>query len=246
MEEIEFRSRDGLRIAGWFIPSPGARAGMILCHGLPSNRAEMLAWARLLHPLGLNLLLFDFRALGQSEGRLCSIGHYEVSDLLGALDYFTARREMRGWPVGVFGLSMGGAVALMTAAQDERIAAVASHGTFARLDRAIVQRCRLYFGPLGPAVAVPTTWWGRRWLPIDPRQVSPVDVIRRIAPRPVLLFHGGRDLIVRPDDARALYHAADPPKTLHLLPRSWHARIHPEERPGYEAALVRFFQTHLL
>jgi fermentation-respiration switch protein FrsA (DUF1100 family) len=244
-EDIVFPSRDGMRLSGWFVPFPGARAGVILCHGFPSNREEMLFWARMLYPEGFHLLLFDFRALGESEGDLCSIGYHEVNDLLGAVDYLTARPEMQGLPVGVFGLSMGGAVSLMTAAQDERIAAVATHGAYASLARAIAQHCRVYVGPLGPLLDRQASWWGRRWFPLEPRCVSPVDVVGRIAPRPVLLFHGGRDFIVRPDDAHALYRAAGEPKQLHLLPRSWHVRIDAEEQPAYEKTVMEFFRKYL-
>lgn len=244
-EEVSFLAPDSVRLAGWFLPSPGARAGIILCHGFPNNRWEMMDWARLLHPAGYHLLLFDFRALGHSEGELCSIGHYETGDLLGAVEYMTSRPEMRDLPLGVFGLSMGGAVALMATAQEERIAAVATHGAYATLERAIAQHCRLYFGPLGKTMHKPTAWWGRRWFDFDPREVSPLEAIQRIAPRPVLLFHGGRDLIVNPNDAHALYAAAGEPKQLHWLPYSWHASIHPAERKEYEATLLDFFANNL-
>ncbi len=244
-EDVTFPSRDGLRLSGWFVPSPGARAGLILCHGHPNNRVEMLYWARLFYPAGYHLLLFDFRALGCSEGDLCSIGYHEVDDLLGAVDYCLARPEMQGLNLGVFGLSMGGAVTLMAAARDDRIAAVATHGAYASLEQAIAQRCRLYLGPLGVAMQAPTIWWGQRWIPAHPRCVAPLDVVHRIAPRPLLLCHGGRDIIVRPRDAAALYAAAGEPKQFHRLPRSWHVWIHPDEQAAYRERLLDFFARYL-
>lgn len=244
-EEVTFLSKDEVRLSGWFIPSPKALGGIILCHGFPNNRWEMMHWARLLAPQGYHLLLFDFRALGHSEGDLCSIGYYETGDLLGAVDYFTSRPEMRDLPLGVFGLSMGGAVALMATAQDERIAAVATHGAYANLERALAQRCRMYLGPLGPAMHKPTAWWGRRWFPLDPSEVSPLNAVPHIAPRPLLLFHGSRDLIVNPNDACALYEAAKEPKQLQWLPNSWHASINPQDQAAYEATLTEFFAKHL-
>jgi len=244
-EEVGFHACDGLRLAGWFIPAPRAHGAVILCHGFPHNRTEMLPWAKLLHPAGYHLLLFDFRAHGESAGSLSSIGYYEINDLLGAVDYLVTRPEMKGLQVGVFGLSMGGAVALMAAAQDERIAAVATHGAYASLKRAIDQRFRLFFGPLARLMSAPAIWWGRRWLPTDPGIISPVEVIYRISPRPVLLMHGARDFLTHPDDGRALYHAARPPKCFYLAPRSWHTRLHPKERPGYEEKLLGFLGSYL-
>lgn len=244
-EDVEFPSRDGTRISGWFIPAEDARAGIILCHGFPMNRAEMLGWAPALRQLGVHLLLFDFRALGRSGGDLCTIGHHETLDMLGAADYLEDRPEMSGLPMGAFGLSMGGAVAIMASAQDQRIAAVATHGAYATLEDAMVRRCRLYAGPFGPALYTPTRWWGRRWMPIDPGEVSPLDVIGRIAPRPVLMFHGMRDKVVSPQDAERLYDAAGAPKILHRMARSWHFRIHTTDREEYDRILLGFFSSFL-
>ena len=248
-EDVTFPSRDGLKISGWFAPAnPAAgpvRGGVILCHGHPMNRVEMLTWARLMHHAGFHTLLFDFRALGQSEGTLCSIGYHEVKDLLGAVDALAVRPEMDGLPLGAYGISMGGAVCLMAAAQEPRLQAVATHGAYASLDRAIVQRGRAVLGPAGLAFSRPAAYWGRRWMDADPATVSPLNVIAQIAPRPVLLMHGARDRSVNPADARALYEAAQQPKTLALWPRSWHVRINPEERATYDATLKAFFQTNL-
>src|SRR5690348_10569949 len=47
LEDVVFPARDGIRIAGWFAPAQNAQGGVILCHGHPMNRVEMLPWARL-------------------------------------------------------------------------------------------------------------------------------------------------------------------------------------------------------
>jgi fermentation-respiration switch protein FrsA (DUF1100 family) len=245
VEEVAFPSRDGLCLSGWFAAAAEARGGVILCHGHPGNRMEALFAAQTLHDAGFHVLLFDFRALGQSEGTLSSIGFYEVNDLLGAADYLHTRPEMAGLRMGVFGISMGGAVSIMTAAQDPRFEAVVTHGAYASLDRAIENRGRYYLGPFGKALSIPVTKIGRRWIDVDPRDVAPVDVISRVAPRPVLLIHGERDRIIRPDNANDLYEAARAPRQIRFLPRSWHFRIHPEEQEMYRNLLVHFYQTHL-
>lgn len=245
LEDVQFPSRDGLRLSGWLLPAANAHGGIVLCHGAYSHRTEMLSWARIFHQRGYHVLLFDFRAHGRSEGRLCSIGYYEMQDLEGAVDYLLTRPEMVGLAVGVMGLSMGGAVALMTAAKDRRIAAVATHGAYARLDRAIAQHGRFFLGPLGPLLVIPANWWGMRWLPVAPERVSPLEAIAHIAPRPVLIMHGAKDRIIRREDAELLYQAAKAPKEKLILPRSWHFRIHPSEQPGYAAILGAFFEKHL-
>lgn len=246
LEDVVFPSRDGVRLSGWFVPAERAVGGVILCHGFPSNRAEMLPLAGLLREAGFHLLLFDFRALGRSEGNLCTIGHHEVRDLLGAVDYMTRRPEMAGLNLGVFGNSMGGAVAIMAAAEDTRISAVATHGAYATLETAIAQRCRMALGPLGPAMHRPTVWWGRRlWMDVHPRDVSPTDVVDALSPRPLLLLHGANDRTIRTEDARALYNRAAEPRQLVMLPRSWHIWVHPLDRPIYERSISEFFRSAL-
>ena len=76
-EDIVFSAADGIRLSGWLIPASAdndKRAAVIVCHGYPMNRQEMLPHAALLHEAGFTTLLFDFRALGESEGDLCSVG----------------------------------------------------------------------------------------------------------------------------------------------------------------------------
>ena len=245
IEAVTFLSRDGLKISGWFLPAENAIGAIILCHGHPANRMEMLPQAQTLHPAGFHLLLFDFRSLGESEGELCSIGLHETQDLQGAADYLMQRPETQDLPLGVYGISMGGAVAIMTAAKDDRFAAVAAHGAYADLDTALVQRGRMILGPLGRLFSAPTAYFGRRWLPCEPRHVSPAAVIAQIAPRPVLILHGGRDISVNPADGKTLYAAAREPKTLKILPRSWHITVHPAERAAYDRELIAFFRGNL-
>ena len=84
--------------------------------------------------LGYNVLMFDFRGHGRSEGQHVSMGYYERQDLLGAVDYLQRWGIDR---VGVMGFSMGGAVAMATAPHSEAIRAVVSDGGFACLSDAI-------------------------------------------------------------------------------------------------------------
>lgn len=247
-EEIQFPSRDKLRISGWLIPaSPenAVRAVVILCHGYPENRVEMLPYARMLYEAGLTTLLFDFRALGESEGNLCSIGRDEVEDLLGALDYLEARAEYADYTFGTLGLSLGGAVGLMTAARDERLRAVVAEASYPTLQHALDARCRFFLGPLAPTVAHPIRFWARRWLPFQPHEVAPLDAIGSIGPRAVMLIQGQRDPLVRWQDAVAMYHAAQEPREIWLLPRSSHARCLRDAPEEYACRVTAFFRTHL-
>lgn len=242
-EEICFMSCDGLALKGWFVPAQQAKGGIILCHGYPANRTEMLPEARLLHEAGFHVLLFDFRALGDSEGRICTLGNEEVLDLTGALDYLVSRQEMQGLKLGVLGLSMGGAVSIITTALDTRIHAVATHGAFATLERAIYTRVIRFTGPFSAITAPFANYMVRMWLP--PERQTPYASIAQIAPRPLLIVHGSRDKVISPEDAELLFEQAQEPKQKAFLPNSYHVGIHPSDKETYNTLILDFFMKAL-
>jgi alpha/beta superfamily hydrolase len=244
-EEVTFPTTDGLRISGWLIPAENVRGVVIVCHGYPMNREEMLPHAQLLHDAGYATLLFDFRAHGESEGDLCSVGYHEVEDLLGAVDYLQSRPDTADLGVGALGHSLGGAVGIMAAARDERIRAVVAEAAFPTLQHALDARCRAVLGPAGPAVSSPIRWWARRWFPVQPHEVAPIRDICHISPRAVLIIQGQRDLLVRWQDAVAMYEAAQEPRALWLLPKSGHARCLTDAPEEYARRITAFFHAHL-
>ena len=66
---IEFQSRDGLTLRGWYVPVNSRDKGsVIFAHGLNRSRVEFLDQAVFVHELGYNALLFDFRHQGRAKG----------------------------------------------------------------------------------------------------------------------------------------------------------------------------------
>lgn len=248
-EDVLFPSRDGTLLSGWFVPAADAHPHgvVILCHGMMANRTEMLGWAETLWNSSFALLMFDFRASSQSEGDRCTAGCHEPRDLRGAIDYLETRPDCVGLPLGVFGFSMGGATAIMAAAEDDRIQAVGAHGAYATLYGAIQQRCKHHFGPLAPIAERLIMRLGdrRHWFVQPPATVAPVQSVQQFNDRPLLLLHGERDPIVPANHARRLYAASTGPTELHVLPRSRHKRINRKIRPEAHAHVAKFFCAHL-
>ena len=109
-EEVRFQTADGLRLAGWLVPHAGARGNVIFCHGHGRNRGHVAALLPTLHGMGLNVLSFDFRGHGESEGHTSTFGCREVDDLLAAESYLRGRCP--GQPLFLVGTSLGAAVAI--------------------------------------------------------------------------------------------------------------------------------------
>ena len=111
-------SRDGLRLSAQYIPCEGARATIILFHGYRSGALHdfsgVLPYYR---SLGLNILMCDQRAHGESEGKYITFGVLERFDVLSWVEEHNARVG-EGTPVIIDGISMGGATVAYAADLD--------------------------------------------------------------------------------------------------------------------------------
>jgi fermentation-respiration switch protein FrsA (DUF1100 family) len=244
-ETVTFASRDGLHLGGWFVPGTApVRGTAIFCHGHAGSLDPDLKYVPDFHRHGYNVLQFDFRAHGRSEGRHVSMGYYERLDLLGAVDHLQARGIER---VGVLGFSMGGAVAISTAAQCPAIAAVISDGGFARIQptlKASFQEGGLpgwLAGLLAPIVSRITGWR----LKCDLVAADPLRWIGRIGPRPVMLIHGGRDRFVPRSEIEQLYAAAGNPREMWIVPEAEHRRVDQVRPQEYVHRILAFFDRWL-
>jgi fermentation-respiration switch protein FrsA (DUF1100 family) len=204
----------------------------------------MLPCLPALHQAGYHALLFDFRALGESEGRRCGIGHAEVDDLLGAVEWLDTRPQAAALPVAALGLSMGGAVAIIAAAECPRIAMVVADGVYPSLEQALSRRCRLVFGPLAPLVQPSLRHVWRRLHGAHPSAVAPEREITRLAPRPVFLIHGSRDIYLSAADAHALVSGAAGPCEFWHVEGAHHVRAHQHRTDEYMTRVVDFLQRH--
>jgi dipeptidyl aminopeptidase/acylaminoacyl peptidase len=243
-EQVTFSSRDGLTLRGWFIPAPEVRGTVVFCHGHAGSMDPDVKYAPAFNERGYNVLMFDFRGHGRSEGQHVSMGYYERRDLLGAVDYLEKRGIDR---VGVLGFSMGGAVAMATAPHSEAIRAVVSDGGFARLSDTIAAGVREQGLPsfLASLVGHLIVWLMGLRLGCSPSGADPIHWVDKIAPRALFIIHGALDPFVAVEEARELYAAASEPKEIWIVPEAGHRqadRHHPEE---YRHRVLAFFDQWL-
>jgi fermentation-respiration switch protein FrsA (DUF1100 family) len=246
-EEVSFTSIDNMRISGWFFAAPGTQPApaVVLCHGVWTGRRECLPMALRFHAAGYNVLCFDFRAHGLSDGRFTSVGHHETNDVIGAVHYLKQRPEVDPQRIGVVGFSMGGVATIQAAARCQDIAAVVADSAYAsfldavRYSFHVVGRLPHY--PFAP-IAVR---WGKWIVNVDANQMRPDDVIGRIAPRPVLIMHGAADEIVPVRHAHMLFAAAEEPKELWVAPDAHHVEARDSRPDEYFVRIEEFLRAAL-
>lgn len=235
-EDVTITAEDGTRLAGWLLARPGAPA-LILLHGYPAEKADLLPLAAALHPR-FTVLLVDLRSFGASGGRVTTLGHRERRDLRRVLDFL----EERGHgPVGVFGFSLGGAVAILAAAEDPRIRAVAAWSPFADL-RVLGREAYAHFWVLRHPLVELMRLWARIFLGADITRPSPAEAAQRLA-IPVLLLHSRQDEQIPVDHAERLREAlsGNPMAEVVVLDRGRHGEL---DEP-LERRLGEFFRRAL-
>jgi hypothetical protein len=126
-QNVTLTTADGLRLAGWYVPSRN-RAAVIVFPG----RRGPLAQARLLAGHGYGVLVFDRRGEGASEGDINLYGWNGEADLRAAVAYLRRRADVDPGRIGGLGLSVGGELLLQAAAHDQGLRAVVSEGAGVR------------------------------------------------------------------------------------------------------------------
>ena len=228
-EDVTFPSRDGLALRGWYLPAQPVEAArsVVIVHGRNGNRADptigLVPLARDLVARGYNVLAFDLRGHGESAAGRLAFGHYERHDLLGAVDHLIARGRPGRW-VGAVGFSLGASTALLAAADDPRLAAVVADGSFAALRDVLEQHLPTH-SHLPPAFTPLMLLLAKWLLGLDVDAVVPERAVPGIAPRPLLIVHGGEDDTVPVAHARRLA-AANPHATLWLVAGANHVRAY--------------------
>jgi dipeptidyl aminopeptidase/acylaminoacyl peptidase len=236
VESVTITADDGVRLAAWLLPRAGAPA-IVLLHGYPSEKADLLPIAAALAPR-FTVLLLDQRYFGQSGGRATTLGLRERGDLRRAVDVLAAR----GFgAVGVFGFSLGGAVALLTAADDPRIRAVAAYAPFADL-RSLGYELYGWLGWLKYPLVGLLRGWSLVFFGHDVTALSPERAAAALSV-PVLLAAS------REDEQIPFEHAERIRRALAGNTRSEfmfadHGR-HGELPRGFEASLARFFLLYV-
>lgn len=190
-EDATIKTADGLALSSWYVPAKQPTdAAMLVLHGYPADKGDILPRAAFLAEK-YNLLLIDFRYFGKSAGSYTSVGPKEVEDALAGIAYLKAKGNAR---IGIYGFSMGGAVALMTLDRDAAVAVVVAEAPYANL-RLVSEEPYRYLGPLRTLCAWLTAKAASAFMRLDVEQVSPERAASRTKV-PVLLVHSRGDKVI--------------------------------------------------
>jgi hypothetical protein len=203
----------GISLQGWRCHCTGNRRGTVVyLHGIADNRTSAIGVIDRFGARGFEVIAYDGRAHGESQGDVCTYGWFEKQDLRRVLD------SVAPGPVVLVGTSLGAAIALQEAAQDPRVSAVVAAEVFSDLRTVAVERAPFFLPPGAIAKAFEIAERQGHFRIDD---ASPVHAAEHIT-APVLLIHGEADLDTRPAHSRRVFDALRGPKRLILVPGAAH------------------------
>jgi pimeloyl-ACP methyl ester carboxylesterase len=265
-EVVRLRSRDGLRLAGRWLPTDRARGwkvdpheAILLLHGYSGSVApDLVEYGPFLRRTA-GVLGLDFRGHGESEDGPTTFGMLEVEDVAGALAWLGERGITR---VGLIGTSMGGIAAIESvailgdgtlAAADAdasptrapidaprpRIVAVVAESVPTSVEVPVANRIR---SPFRRFIAARLFDNAARTLGADPRDTDPGKVIGLVEPVPLLLIHGSADRTVPVEEGQRLMALAGPSTEHWIVDGADHSRAHAVAGQDYERRVTDFLR----
>jgi pimeloyl-ACP methyl ester carboxylesterase len=261
-EAVSFPTGNRLTLRGCYLHAPGPRKGVIM-FGLEfgSNRWSCVPYCEFLRARGYDVFAFEFRGQGESDPQpgyepLQWVTDFEVEDFRAALAYLKTRPDADPKGVGFFGISKGASAGLIAAADDSYVRCFVTDGTFASHTTMVpyMQKWVLIYCRSTAIIRRIPVWYFRRCAHMALERIQKQrgcyfphleDVIERLAPRPLLMIHGGGDTYIKPDMAQALFDRAGRPKQFWLVPGAKHNQAFHVANGDYQSRVLAFFDEHL-
>ncbi|MFQ6015976.1 MAG: alpha/beta hydrolase [Anaerolineae bacterium] len=221
VQDIYFSAEDGVKLHGWFAPSPGAPVTLLFCHGNAGNITHRLENVKGLVDLGLNVFIFDYRGYGRSEGTPSEEGLY--LDAVTAYDYLLSHDRVNQGKLYLFGRSLGGAVAVELALR-RPVAGLIIESAFTSVPD--MARAVLPYFPVHLFVQT-------RFDSLS--KISKVKV-------PILIIHGTADTVVPFRHGQRLFQAANEPKQFYQIAEANHNDTYIVGGRAYFERMAKFLE----
>jgi uncharacterized protein len=241
--DFDVMSHDGVPIDAVLLRAESPKATIILVHGIGACKEFFIDLALRLTHDQFNVVLFDLRAQGQSGGDYCTYGAKETGDIRCLVDSLVGIQP--NTPIGIYGTSLGGALALLALANDQRIQCGIIESTYHRLETVMNKYWTDWTSLNCPNLVRRTMYRSAAIAGFDPTQVDPLSACQRIA-CPILFAHGDQDEKIPLAFNWQNYEAVQGNKkefiTIH---GAGHLNVHAVGGQAYYDKMIRFLNSSL-
>ena len=249
-QNVSLDSRLGYTLQGTYIPNPTpSKNTVVFVHGIAGSRLMGLWYAPIYLGEGYNVLLYDSRASGESGGNSISWGFYEKHDLDQWVDWVEQRHP--NGIIGVHGVSMGAATALMHAEMNEtthRVKFYVADSSYADLEELLTQQIDAVVNlhnPLWVKILLRYSSVAANWQAgFRYQDVSPIHSVHNVT-TPILYLHGDADVVVPFYMNEQLYGATKGYKRKYFFHGDAHAMAIFNHKAEYQRQILSFINAAL-
>ena len=238
-EHAELITKDGLKLQGIYIEAPQkTNKTVILVHGISVAHINAIKYMDIFYKRGWNVLTFDHRRHGSSEGKYSTYGYYEKEDLDLWIKW-VLRRNGDDSIIGLHGESMGAATVLQYAAISSHVSFIIADCGYSNLKELLMYRIRedAHWTVTPIYYLTSLKAWIRAKFKFG--DVSPIDDIKN-STIPTLFIHGSKDTFVPCYMSEKMYEEKKGKKKLYIAKGAAHAAAIEVDRKAYERVVNEF------
>lgn len=240
-ENVVIQTKRGNVLHGWFLQGEPSKGGILLMHGVRSNRLQMVDRAEWLYQRGYSVLLFDFQAHGESHGEHITFGYLESDDAIEAYYYLNNKLETK--KIGVIGVSLGGASALLSPIA-QKADALVIESVYPTIEEAVANRISMRLGDPGKYLTPLLLWQIELRLGFDANILRPIEKLHT-ARSPILIIGGAKDMHTTKEETLRMYEHAKDHKSVWLVPGAIHQDIYRFDPQSYHKNVGAFLNKYL-
>ena len=192
-EALNIQVEDSINLKGYWIKSrqDTAKGLIILIHGIGGCKEHFLGLASNLANEGIESIVFDGRAHGESGGEFCTYGFYEKQDISKIIDFIKSKNSTI--KIGIWGNSLGGAIAIQALEFDKRIEFGIIESTFTDLSQIVFDyKKRLFKGVGIRSLSNYVLQRAGKIGNFNAEKVKPIESVKNIN-QPIFIAHGDAD-----------------------------------------------------
>ena len=243
--QYKVKTKDDLNLQAYFLKNKvQSKKYIVMSHGHTYTHHGVLKYAKMMMGYGYNIVLYDQRYHGNSEGKFSSLGYMEKYDLYNVITD-TFNRYGKDIYLGTYGESMGSSTVLQEVNLDDRVKFVFSDCGFSNLKDLVCDFFKkMKYLPKWPFMYVGDYIFsiitGSRFSGISPiRAIKDVNV-------PIFFAHGKADKYIHYLYSVKLYESYNGPKQLFIGENdSPHAGSYIKDMVNYESAVREFITNNL-
>ena len=192
-EPLNIITKDNVEINGYWIKSEldTSKGIIILIHGIGGCKEHFLGLAEELSKKGIESIIFDGRAHGKSGGEFCTYGFKEKKDIAQIVDKIKERKP--NLPIGIWGNSLGGAIAIQTLEFDKRIKFGIIESTFTELNQIVFDYKKRILKGIGiRSLSDFALKRAGQIANFEPLKIKPIESVKNIE-QSIFIAHGDSD-----------------------------------------------------